>query len=118
MDNNNFENNNVENVTYDYSVQENPGDGNKGGNALAIVSLVCGILAVVCCCIPFAYWLCTPLGIAAIVCGIIGLKKGQTKGMCIAGIVCGGLGCVLFVVNLVSSIFFATTGALSDMMNF
>ena len=48
MDNNNFENNNVENVTYDYSVQENPGDGNKGGNALAIVSLVCGILAVVC----------------------------------------------------------------------
>jgi hypothetical protein len=115
MDNNNFENNNVENVTYDYSVQENPGDGNKGGNALAIVSLVCGILAVVCCCIPFAYWLCTPLGIAAIVCGIIGLKKGQTKGMCLAGILCGGLGCVLFVVNLISSIFMATSGALDSM---
>ena len=110
-----MDNNNVENVTYDYSVQENPGDGNKGGNALAIVSLVCGILAVVCCCIPFAYWLCTPLGIAAIVCGIIGLKKGQTKGLCIAGIVCGGLGCVLFVVNLISSIVMATSGALDSM---
>lgn len=66
----------------------------KGGNiGLAIASMVCGIVSIVCCCM----WLFSlMLAIAAIVLGIIALnKKYDGKGMAIAGIITGGIGFLL-----------------------
>lgn len=71
---------------------------NEGSQALAIVSLVLGILSLLCCC---CRWAGVVMSIAAIVCGIIVLvnhKRG--KGMAIAGIVCGGIG-VLVALTLI-----------------
>jgi len=62
---------------------------------MAIVSLVLGIVAILCCWIPFFNFL---LGIAAAVLGIIELKNinkgvssGKGKVMAIIGIVLGGI---------------------------
>ncbi len=58
-------------------------------NALAIVSLVMGIVSLVgmCCFGGF-------LGIPAIITGAIALKQDQSRGMAIAGMVLGGIGLV------------------------
>lgn len=61
----------------------------SGTDALAIASLVVGIIAFISGWVPF--WGIIA-GIAAVVLGIIALKKSQSKGMSIAGIVTGGLG--------------------------
>lgn len=63
-------------------------------NALAIVSLVFGILSLTmgCCCLLYI-----PLGLVAVICGILGIANAEQsggKGMAIAGLVCGGLALV------------------------
>jgi hypothetical protein len=66
---------------------------NGTSNTLAIVSLVCGILALVCCCCPF------PFSLAAIICGVIVLanhKPGKT--MAIVGTILGIAGVILFII--------------------
>ena len=68
--------------------------------ALAIVSLVCGIVSLLCCCcIPYIGIL---FSIAAVVCGIISLNKNLGgRGMAIAGIACGGVGLVLIIITII-----------------
>ncbi len=69
----------------------------NGGNiGVAIASLVCGILSLVCCCLS---WFSFVLAVAAIVLGIITLvKKYDGKGMAIAGIVTAGIGIFIFII--------------------
>ena len=63
---------------------------------MAIASLVCGILSLVCCCLS---WFSFVLAVAAIVLGIITLvKKYDGKGMAIAGLVTAGIGIVIFII--------------------
>jgi len=66
---------------------------------LGIISLVCGILSIVCCCgcyFPFI------TGIAGVVLGIISLKKEPSaKGMAIAGIACGAVGAVIGICGII-----------------
>ena len=65
----------------------------------AIISLVCGIVSLVCSC---CRWLSIILAVAAIVLGIISINKQENaKGMAIAGIVCGGVGLVIAVALLI-----------------
>lgn len=94
-----------------------PGVATSDQNALAIISLVCGIVTLV---LALCCW---PLGlvsaIAALITGYLGLRKadelgGNGKGMAIAGLVMGGIGILaavlfglLFGVSLLSS---STTG--------
>ena len=82
---------------------------------LAIISLVCGILSLICCCIACANAI---LSVAAIVCGIISIKKSDSyKGMAIAGIACGGVGIVLRIVMVILAGFVGAIGDLFDSIN-
>lgn len=76
-----------------------------GGNiGVSIASLVCGILALLCCC---AAYFSIILSIAAIVLGIITIvKKYDGMGMAIAGIAVGGVAiiiCILMFIIAASS---------------
>lgn len=100
MDGNNMNNMNNEysydaNATYEVVEQK--------GNALAIISLITGILSIVCCCVPIASWL---TGAAGIVCGVLGMKRCEKIGMARIGMILGivgvVLGVIMFVINLIS----------------
>lgn len=70
---------------------------------LAIVSLVAGIVSLLCCCITYVAGVAA---VAAIVCGIISINKSSSyKGMAIAGIICGGVGIVIFGVIVILGVF-------------
>lgn len=81
-----------------YSVPEEP--KKEGGYiGVAIASLACGILSLLCCPLACCGSCCgglnVLLAIAAIVLGIIALVKAfEGKGMAIAGLVCGGIALV------------------------
>ncbi|MBN2073041.1 MAG: DUF4190 domain-containing protein [Actinobacteria bacterium] len=76
---------------------------------MAIVSLICGILSVLCHCVPIAgSFIGFILSVAAIVTGILELariKKGQAspkgRGMSIAGIILGAAGIVFGIIWIV-----------------
>ncbi len=95
--------------TYSYGNSENSysyGGGsssntpkNNGSSGLGIVSLVFGILSLVCCCSGCVGSL---LSVVAIICGIIQLvKKSGSKGFGIAGIITGALGLILSIVMFI-----------------
>lgn len=68
---------------------------------LGIISLVCGILSVVCCC---GCYFPLVTGIAAVVLGIVSLKKEPSaKSLAIAGIICGAIGGVLGICGIIFS---------------
>lgn len=71
-----------------------------GGNiGVSIASLVCGILALLCCCVTF---LSVILSIAAIALGIISIvKKYDGVGMAIAGIAVGGVAFVISIIMVI-----------------
>ncbi len=69
--------------------------------AVSVVSLVFGILSVVCCwtfVLPFIF------GTIAVICGIVGAVKRQKKVLWIIGIIAGVLGIVITVAMVVSLI--------------
>jgi hypothetical protein len=76
---------------------------------MAIVSLICGILSVICHCVPIAGSIIGfILSVAAIVLGIIEIKRigrGESsekgKGMCIAGIILGAVGIIVGIIWIV-----------------
>ena len=51
----------------------------KTENTAAVVALVCGILSIVLCWIPYVYFCCFPLGIVGIVFGVKGRKIEEKK---------------------------------------
>lgn len=79
---------------YNSSSLEEPKQG--GGNiGFSIASLVCGILSLLCCCLPLFSGV---LAVAAVVLGIITLcAKFDGKGMAIAGIITGGIGFLIVI---------------------
>ena len=83
-------------TTYDSTYSE-PQQGDS--KVFGIISLVCGILALLCSCCG---WFGIVLAVAAIVLGILSINKGENaKGMAIAGIVCGGIGLLIGIVVLI-----------------
>lgn len=79
---------------------------------LGIIGMVCGIMSLLCCCIP---WLGFILSVGAIVLGIISMKKGERgKGMAIAGLVCGIIGVIIAAGILIFSGFVASLSKLFD----
>ena len=74
--------------------------------ALAIVSMVLGILSIVTFCIPY---LAIPLGIGAIVCAVIArgkIRQGRATGggMATAGMITGALGLIIGIVVIILSV--------------
>ena len=103
MDGNNMNNqNNYSQADYTYAAEGTYEMVEQKGNALAIVSLVTGILSIVCCCVPIASWI---TGAAGIVCGALGMKRCEKVGMARVGMILGIVGVVfgtiMFIVNLV-----------------
>ena len=101
MDGNNM---NMENQTVDttYTAEGTYEAVEKKGNALAIISLITGILSIVCCCVPIISWI---TGAAGIVCGVLGMKRCEKIGMARIGMILGivgvVLGVVMFIINLI-----------------
>ena len=82
---------------YEQSVE--PVNEPEQPKGMAIGSMVCGILSLVCCCFDY---LSVILAIVALVLGIIVLVKKQGgKGMAIAGIVCGGIGFIFGISSII-----------------
>lgn len=95
----------------DESMDKGKGVSKKGSNSLAIASLVCGILGLVCCCCGFFGLL---LSIAGIVLGVISIKQeGEGQGMAIAGIVCGGIGALITIIAMALGTASSASGLLS-----
>jgi hypothetical protein len=88
-----------------------PGMMMMGGpktSPLAITSMILGILSIPTCCCQFVS---APLAIAGLVLGIIGMGKIRSNpqmfkggGMAIAGIVCSGVGVILSLIAIFSTI--------------
>lgn len=95
-----------------YYESPDPNAGESGSKVFAIISLVCGILSIICCC---SSWFGVICGVAAIVLGILSINKEEdAKGMAIAGIVCGGVGTLLGVVMIIIS----GIGTLADLTDY
>ena len=76
-------------------------EAKSDSKAFGIISLVCGILSVVCCC---TLWGAVVLGVTAIVLGILSISKREnTNGMAVAGIICGGIGLVFIIVMMIAA---------------
>ncbi|PWM45703.1 MAG: DUF4190 domain-containing protein [Clostridiales bacterium] len=93
---------------YQYQV---PAGQTSGSNNLAVAALICGILGIVLCWIPYVCFLALILSICAVVFGAMGMKKAGAngRGMAIAGLVCGivSLGLTLIVVACAAAVFCA-----------
>ncbi|MBD5547400.1 MAG: zinc-ribbon domain-containing protein [Lachnospiraceae bacterium] len=82
-----------------YSSNQNETMQGGGHIGVAIASLVCGILSIICCCFSL---FSGALAVAAVVLGIITLcAKYDGKGMAIAGIITGGIGFLIVIAMLV-----------------
>ena len=70
-------------------------------NVLAIISLVCGILSIVCgCCLG---WVGILFSIGGIICAVFANKQGKT-GLAKAGLICSIVGIVLSIVITILSV--------------
>ena len=78
-----------------------------------VASLVCGILALISCCI---WCTCVPLGVLSIVFGVLQLQKGTAKGMAIAGIICSVVGILLLIVLTIYGNFLQSSGVYDEIM--
>lgn len=100
--NNSYYQNNTSNYqdntanVYQPTVQYDSQQSNQNSGTLAIVSLVCGILSILCCCCCGFGFI---LGVAAIVCGVLGMK-GEKSGLAIGGLVCGIIGIFLSPIGI------------------
>ncbi len=91
---------------YQNNVYSSPASDNgaEPSKALAIVSMILGIVSLVCCCWAFGIMGVLFSG-AAVVCGIIALvKKMGGKGMAIAGLICGGISLLLAIIMTIMSL--------------
>ncbi len=94
-----------------YSSNQNETKQGGGNIGFSIASLVCGILSIICCCLPLFSGI---LAVAAIVLGIITLcAKYDGKGMAIAGIITGGIGFLIVIAMLV----IGGSSAYNDLLN-
>lgn len=98
---------------YTYSTNYVHEEDNRGSSTLGVVSLVLGIISIVCCACG-----CTGIvfGVPAIICGIIHLvKKNRSGGLGIAGIICGSIGLIIGVVIIIFAIIFGSGDIYDDL---
>lgn len=80
----------------------------KENTTLSLISMILGIVSLLCSCPTFVSWCISPLpllcAIGAIVTGFLGMKQGG-KGFAIAGLCCGGGGLLLTIIMIIANIF-------------
>jgi len=81
------------------------------GKSMAIASLVCGILSIVCCCVT------TVPNILAIVFGFVAKSKGSKSPMATVGIVLGIISIVLGIIGFIVSFSTGLFAGLMESMN-
>ncbi len=91
----NFYQENLDNIPTSPSVEDVAAP--KKTDALAVVSLVMGILSIVMCC---CYGIGAIFGIPGLICAILSKKKAKS-GLATAGLVCSIIGLVLSVIAIV-----------------
>ncbi len=98
----------------DYS-QQNYSQQNysQPSSGFGIASMVCGILALITCCL---WCTCIPLAVVSIVLGILQIQKGTAKGMAIAGIVCSSIGLILFIALTIYGNYLQSSGLYNEIM--
>lgn len=99
-----------------YQGQNNPyygPDYRPPSMGFGIASMVCGILALVSCCL---WCTCVPLAVVSIVLGILQIQKGAGKGMAIAGIVCSSIALVLLIALTVWGRYLESSGLYNEIM--
>lgn len=91
----------VQSAPQDYYYQQAPAAQSANNDVvLAVISLVCGILALIMNC--FLFFITPLFSIAGLITGIIScVKKKGGKGMAIAGIICSGIALLLCIVLIV-----------------
>lgn len=82
-------------------------------SGFGIASMVCGILALITCCL---WCTCIPLAVVSIVLGILQIQKGTAKGMAIAGIVCSSIGLILFIALTIYGNYLQSSGMYEEIM--
>lgn len=98
-DNNGYNVNQYNNQSYPQYGEPVQQNNSKG---FAIASLVLGILSVVCCC---ADYLALIMSVLALVFGFLSIKKQEaSKSLAIAGMILGGIGLLLFIITIISSL--------------
>ncbi len=77
-------------------------------NGLAIGSLICGIVSLVCCCC--GGWFSLILGGVAILLAILSKKGQKLSGMALGGLICGIIGAAFGVVCVIASLLLIADG--------
>ncbi len=99
-----------DNTSSVYSTPVQPAEAPKETNALAIVSLVLGILSIVCCCCG---WVGILFGVGGILCAVFANKQGKT-GLAKAGLICSIVGAVLAAVIWILALIGVGMASVSD----
>lgn len=74
---------------------------NNGVGAMAVISLVMGILSLLCCCVGLG----AAFGIAGIILGSIAISRNTGKGVAIGGLVTSIIGTLLSVIVIIYYVF-------------
>ena len=80
-------------------------------SGFGIASMVCGIIALITCCV---WCTCAPLAVISIVFGILQIRKVNAKGMAIAGIVCSSIGLILLITLTVWGNYIQSSGLYNE----
>ncbi len=98
-----------------YNPQQNYQNNNytQPSSGFGIASMVCGIIALITCCL---WCTCIPLAVVSIVLGILQIQKGNAKGMAIAGIVCSSIALVLFIILTIWGNYLQSSGLYEEIM--
>lgn len=92
---NNNTNGNYSNMSYQPQPQK------EGVGAMAVISLVMGILSLVCCCVGFGL----PFGIVGIILSAISISSQKGKGVAIGGLVTSIIGTVFSLILIIYFVF-------------
>jgi len=93
--------------------QESQSTVSAESGGFGIASMICGIIALLTCCL---WCTCIPLAIVSIVLGVLQISKGTAKGMAIAGIICSAIALIMLLVLTIVGVIFQNSPAYYDLM--
>lgn len=90
-----------------------PAPAKEPVNGLAVGSLICGLVSLICCCCGS---LSLILGIVAVVLAILSKKNApKMSGMALGGLICGIIGGGIALISVISGIIMGSSGILEDL---
>lgn len=111
--NNDQSNSNYQDNTGSLQTNSQPAGEQKETNALAIVSLILGIIAIICSCCG---WVGIIFGIAGIICAVFANKQGKS-GLAKAGLICSIVGIALGLILTILVVVMGVGVGMTDALN-